>query len=107
MAPKKKPVNTHIRFVDGVPQTAKPARKPRQKKPANTHIRFVDGVAQSQSKPAKAKTVRKPKASGPPKEANNWVQALKMWNEAQGPKGMWCIPKKGTAAYDEVKAMQK
>ena len=39
--------------------------------------------------------------------ANSWVQALKMWNEAQGPNGMWCIPKKGTAAFAEVKALQK
>lgn len=43
----------------------------------------------------------------PKRTANTWVQALKQWNAAQGPNGMWCIPKKGTAAFAEVRALQK
>ena len=55
-------------------------------------------LVRKQTKKPKPKTKR---------TANSWVQALKMWNEAQGPNGMWCIPKKGTAAFAEVKALQK
>lgn len=33
-----------------------------------------------------------------------WVDALKLWN-GQNPDGHWCVPKKGTADYDKVKAI--
>jgi len=33
-----------------------------------------------------------------------WVDALKVWN-GQNPDGHWCVPKKGTADYDKVKAI--
>lgn len=33
----------------------------------------------------------------------NWIQALKAWNQKNG--GKWCIPKKGTADYNEVKKL--
>lgn len=33
---------------------------------------------------------------------NAWIEALKKWNEG---KGMWCLPKKGTKDYDEVRAL--
>jgi len=33
-----------------------------------------------------------------------WVDALKQWN-GQNPDGHWCVPKKGTADYDKVKAI--
>jgi hypothetical protein len=31
-----------------------------------------------------------------------WIEALKQWNSQ---KDMWCIPRKGTKEYDEVKAI--
>ena len=34
-----------------------------------------------------------------------WVQALKQWNGSKT--GKWCIPKKGTKEYDEVKKLMK
>lgn len=33
---------------------------------------------------------------------NSWIDALKKWNAG---KDMWCLPKKGTKDYDEVKAL--
>lgn len=33
---------------------------------------------------------------------NSWIEALKKWNEG---KGMWCLPKKGTKDYEEVRAL--
>jgi len=33
----------------------------------------------------------------------NWIQALKQWNTSKG--GAWCVPKKGTTDYDEVRAI--
>lgn len=35
--------------------------------------------------------------------ANSWITALKKWNEKKG--GAWCVPKKGTKDYDEVRAL--
>lgn len=32
-----------------------------------------------------------------------WVEALKVWNGKKG--GTWCIPRKGSAEYDEVRAI--
>ena len=32
-----------------------------------------------------------------------WIQALKKWNESNN--GTWCVPRKGSQAYDEVKAI--
>lgn len=32
--------------------------------------------------------------------ANKWIEALKKYNEK---KGNWCVPKKGTKEYDEVR----
>ena len=32
-----------------------------------------------------------------------WIQALKKWNESND--GSWCIPRKGSQAYEEVKAI--
>ena len=37
---------------------------------------------------------------------NSWAIALKSWNEANN-NGHYCIPKKGTADYDAVKALMK
>lgn len=34
---------------------------------------------------------------------NKWITALKKWNENKG--GPWCVPKKGSADYDAVKAL--
>jgi hypothetical protein len=33
---------------------------------------------------------------------NAWITALKKFNEG---KGAWCLPKKGTKEYDEVRAL--
>jgi hypothetical protein len=33
---------------------------------------------------------------------NPWITALKKWNEG---KDTWCLPKKGSKAYDEVRAL--
>jgi len=33
----------------------------------------------------------------------SWLEALKVWNTGR----MWCIPRKGTKEYDEVKAIMK
>ena len=33
----------------------------------------------------------------------NWIQALKHWNSKKG--GKYVIPRKGTAEYNEVKAL--
>jgi hypothetical protein len=33
---------------------------------------------------------------------NSWIEALKAWNTG---KETWCLPKKGTPAYDEVRAL--
>lgn len=35
-----------------------------------------------------------------------WIDALKVWN-GQKSNGTWCIPKKGTESYNEVKAIIK
>ena len=35
----------------------------------------------------------------------SWMEALKAWNKKQG--GKYSIPKKGSAGYNEVKAMMK
>ena len=32
-----------------------------------------------------------------------WIQALKKWNESND--GTWCVPRKGSQAYEEVKAI--
>jgi hypothetical protein len=34
---------------------------------------------------------------------NKWIQALKAWNSNTNEK--WCVPKKGTTAYNEVKSI--
>ena len=36
--------------------------------------------------------------------ANDWITALKAWN-AKSKKGTWCVPRKGTKEYDEVRSM--
>lgn len=33
----------------------------------------------------------------------SWIQALKEWNTSKG--NGWCVPKKGTADYDAVRAI--
>lgn len=33
---------------------------------------------------------------------NSWISALKKWNSQQ-PSGHWCVPKKGTKDYEEVR----
>jgi hypothetical protein len=33
---------------------------------------------------------------------NSWITALKQWNSKQ-PSGNWCVPKKGTKDYEEVR----
>jgi hypothetical protein len=33
---------------------------------------------------------------------NSWISALKKWNSQQG-SGHWCVPKKGTKDYEEVR----
>ena len=35
--------------------------------------------------------------------ANPWMTALKKWNSSH--KGSWCIPKKGSSDYDQVRKM--
>jgi hypothetical protein len=36
--------------------------------------------------------------------SNAWITALKKFNEG---KGTWCLPKKGTKEYDEVRALME
>jgi hypothetical protein len=36
---------------------------------------------------------------------NYWMMALKEFNKNKS--GMWCLPKKGTADYNEVRRIQK
>ena len=49
-----------------------------------------------------------------PKRQNKWIRALKEWNGQQmvegkvGRKNIWCIPKKGSPQYNDVrKIMEK
>jgi hypothetical protein len=84
------------------------------------HIIFQDGVDKRQSE-ADQKAAKKlmaearkkgpkslqnlPKITTQPKTkrpANDWVSALKAWNERQN-SGSWCIPRKGTIAHAEVR----
>ena len=37
----------------------------------------------------------------------SWIQSLKLWNETNLHSGAWCVPKKGTAEYEQVKAIMK
>lgn len=51
------------------------------------------------------KVQRKPRKDGKPRKqryANQWVRALKVWNSG---KSEWCVPRKGTKDYNEVKSM--
>jgi hypothetical protein len=38
-----------------------------------------------------------------PRKANKWIRAVKEWNAQDPNKGTYCVPKKGSSAYDEVK----
>lgn len=54
--------------------------------------------------PHKEGKKRKPKAPKAPKAKrgpNKWITALKKWNTEKG--GAWCVPRKGSKEYDEVK----
>ena len=35
---------------------------------------------------------------------NSWITALRKWNQ-KNPDGHWCVPKKGTKDYEEVKKL--
>jgi len=37
--------------------------------------------------------------------ANSWIEALKIWNQQKG--GVWCVPRKGSKAYDDVLAIMR
>ena len=37
---------------------------------------------------------------------NTWIAALKAWNASKKNKN-WCVPKKGTAGYRNVKRLMK
>ena len=37
--------------------------------------------------------------------ANSWIEALKIWNQNKG--GVWCVPRKGSKAYDDVLAIMR
>ena len=60
--------------------------------------------------PTTKKYIREMKTGGAarrksrPQGGLSWIQALKKWN---GNKGTWCIPKKGTIEYNEVKKLMK
>lgn len=41
----------------------------------------------------------------PQKKDNTWASAVKIWNKKN--KNLYCIPKKGTPEFKEVKAIQK
>ena len=36
--------------------------------------------------------------------ANDWIEALKVWNKQRNA-GMWCVPKKDTTEHSEVLAI--
>lgn len=40
----------------------------------------------------------------PPKQANTWIQANKIWNADT--RGKFCVPRKGSNSYNEVKIIQ-
>ena len=37
--------------------------------------------------------------------ANTWIEALKKWNATKNKGKMYCIPKKGTTEYEQVRAI--
>ena len=41
------------------------------------------------------------------KRENKWLSALKTWNSSRNAGSMWCMPKKGSKEYDEVKAIME
>ena len=89
MAKKKERGGGLTKFVDGVNMSLPPA--------AQKAARELMAEAQTLG----PKSMRDPKRT-----ANTWVQALKQWNTKQRT-GMWCIPKRGSAAHAEVRAMMK
>ena len=38
---------------------------------------------------------------------NSWMTALKKWNLRAEHKGNFCVPRKGTTGYNEVRALQQ
>lgn len=65
---------------------------PRKGTPEYTEVRAI--MAASAPKAKKGRKV------GGSRDKLSWVEALKIWNKSHG--GVWCIPKKGSAGYDEV-----
>lgn len=41
------------------------------------------------------------------RKPNKWILALKKWNNSRHPEAMWCLPKKGSVEYDQVKAIME
>lgn len=39
--------------------------------------------------------------------ANSWIEALKKWNNTTNKGKAYCIPKKGSKEYDEVRKLMK
>ena len=86
----------HIIFQDGVDK-----RLPEADQKAAKKI-----MAEARKKGAKSmqnfpKITTQPKIRRP---ANDWVTALKRWNERQN-SGSWCIPRKGTISHAEVRSL--
>ena len=44
------------------------------------------------------------KSEKPKRKPNSWIVATQMWNKEKG--GCYCVPKKGTSDYNEVKKIQ-
>jgi len=81
-----------------------PQARPRAPKPkASPKAKTPKAKAAKPKASPKAKAA-KPKASPKAKRPDNtWMQALREWNGSQS---SWCLPKKGTKEYDEVRTIQ-
>lgn len=99
--------NVKIKSTRGAKRKAK-ERKSKRKSDID-EFAWLDEVSAPVSPPVRAprtprapKPKAKPKAKAQPKEKFKitWISALKKWNGEQG--GAWCLPRKGSNAYDEV-----
>ena len=70
----------------------------------NTLRNRIDELQKNVKQMGGAKKPRKALADKPKRKPSSWILALKKWNEG---KPKWCVPKKGTADYEEVAAIRK
>lgn len=112
MPPKTKRVKVNRRMKQQIraamraeKNSVKKARSSKKKK-QNTHIRFKDdGTVDTSNKTPRRRLTKKGKERVKRKlsgKALSWANALKQWNRGND---AWCIPRKGSKEYGEVKAL--